>query len=1059
MGLEEALNVEKHIMVSSPAGSGKTQKLAERYVALLSKGVDVENIVAITFTDKAAREMKERILTILRRDYPELYRKILPKVIRMRISTIHSFCASFLRRFTREAGLEPGFEVMDEDEALSLFNEVLTETLLGIARDTSHPLHFQLLEHTVTRGWENLKSDLRKLYKKRPISDKLELGDVKIGLEIKEILSIAKGISFSTRIDRLLDEISNIGDGESLTKPLLDLIDIAKGEKFLTKDINPRRGKTEEGDMKNRLLYGIIRRLAQVESLRILKSVLLPLYREVLKAYETRKRELGKVDFADLEKKTLEILENSELYPNVIQTLFIFERFTHHILVDEFQDTNFIQWRIITKLIEEWRAGYGVKEDIGEKPSLFLVGDEKQSIYGFRGANVEVFQKARREIEEWFGDNFSYLIAEENYRSLDSIVDFVNKVFSSIMIRAEGDPLFKTSYEHFRKAREDEGKGRVELIVFEGGLRDVTRGKEADLIAKRILKMIEEDTVIEEGKPRRVQFKDIAILIWQRTHLSLLEDALRRWKIPFIVVKGTGFYDEPEIQALLSLVYFLADPSDDMSLFFVLRGPLGGLKDEELLPLCIEEKGFLIERVKKLKKYRVVEILEKAMEMRDLVPLSSKVEEILIETHFWSLLTDEQRRANVKKFLNILREMEMDTGVWKEIAGRLRVKSWKKDEAKALVQVENLDAVQILTIHAAKGLQFPVVFVTDLDRRIYERRPDENLFLIESEKIEEVKELYNPGYPISRLLSDDPVMKEVKERKVEEVKRQFYVALTRARDILVLTGGLKNGCPPKDSPMSWIGSALDIDFESKKCSVRVNGFYILDEGDIEEPSGKVGEEVHIPELVGVMVNDFPSPPSKFVDVTKLIDEKKEKKLRERYKRGREFGEAFHRVMYLVSIGELEPYREGILKEMKKILKKMILDRDLLEELVGIAGKHWDILVERGIVERIILGCDAVKRESEFPFYLRKNNILYIGRIDRILEYSDKIEIYDYKTFPVKDDEVDEVCDIYRTQMEFYKEAISKIFSEKDIRTFLVFTESGKIVEVKANHKNLTLPGF
>src|SRR4030043_2326010 len=548
--MENYLDITRSVVISSPAGSGKTEKLARRYISLLLAGSEIEKILAITFTEKAAAEMKDRILTILEKEHPDLFAKIREKMPLMRISTIHAFCLKLLKRFSMELGLDPSLDVTDEFTASLLWSESVYEALM---EEKDKPeLFYEMMKNRGIRGWDILYRILNELHSKRP-------------------------------------------------HPELIL----------------REGHPVEGEEEKRILE---------------------LYSRCLKRYTGKKLEKHLVDYDDLELLAYEALVKN---PDWMNILYSFDEHTDHILVDEFQDTSSLQWKIIDKLTEEWRSGIGAKRESGKTPTVFLVGDEKQSIYLFRGANVSLFQEAKERLSEWLGGEYLFEEIRENYRSLPAITEFVNSLFKRLMQPTLYES-WRTRYASFEATRE--GDGHVELILMDSGeTTKESREQEASALAKRIQSLVNNHEIFEGDQKRPCIYGDMAILLRRRTHLSLLEDALRRYKIPFIVAKGIGCYDEPEVALLRELLSLLIDPADDYSLFCLLRSPLFGIDYRTLFRLIdthsedgrTKGKLPLIEKIQATKNKKVKEtfnLISDWLPRSPYKPLSVLLAESLSET-------------------------------------------------------------------------------------------------------------------------------------------------------------------------------------------------------------------------------------------------------------------------------------------------------------------------------------------------------------------------------------------------------------------------------------------
>ncbi|MEK7267558.1 MAG: UvrD-helicase domain-containing protein, partial [Nitrospirota bacterium] len=696
------LDTQKSVIISSPAGSGKTEKLARRYISLLLDGSEIEKILCITFTEKAAAEMKERIFNILERENPGLFLMIKEKMPLMRISTIHAFCLKLLKRFSIELGVDPSLDVMDEFEASLLWSEAVYECVM---EEKDKPaLFFDMMKDRGIKGWDKVFSILNTLYGKRPVSELL----------LKREYSVENG-----------------------------------------------------------------------EEKRILE-----LYSKCLEQYKNKKLERHLLDFDDLEIMTYEALASHPEWQNI---LYSFDEHTDHILVDEFQDTNSIQWQIIDKLTEEWRSGIGSKRSKGKTPTIFLVGDDKQSIYLFRGANAGVFEEAKNRLSEWLGNEYHFEEAKENFRSLPAIINFTNALFEKLMPPALHE-TWRTRYAHFEATRK--GEGRVELALAEAGDNiKKSRTKEASVLAKRIKSLAGIYEISDGDKKRPCAFGDMAVLLRKRTHLSLFESALRKEHIPFIVVKGIGFYDEPEVALLRELLSFIIDPHDDYSLFCVLRSPLFGIDYETLLNLIAglptrrENNQPLINKLQaELEFSGIFRMLHSWIEKTKNTPLAIILEEALTETEGWKHYREKQRQANIKKFIKLIESYESAGFSGLEIREKL-IKARDGDEPKANINTEGMNAVKIMTIHAAKGLQFPMVFLPSLDEA---DTPRSSSIVIDEE-----------GSRISIAYEEDSAKRKNiagfarrKEKELEEGKRLFYVAVTRARDFLCMLGALNKEKSP-----------------------------------------------------------------------------------------------------------------------------------------------------------------------------------------------------------------------------------------------------------------------
>jgi len=777
-------NIEKNVVVSAPAGSGKTEKLARRYIALLSSGVSPERILAITFTEKAAAEMKERILRILKAEKPELYRKIKEKIFLMRISTIHSFCLSLLKRFAFELDLDPNFEIVDPKDS-GLVDNALSSAFMNIIEGeneeakTAPELRAYLLELTSKYGWSRIKEVVERFFILRPATliggpELLDVSNFK-KTQFAAVAAVKGPPYFVDHYKGLLSETT--------PESIVCTIDSVK-ELLLTSAGTPRKilPKNSGLEISKEEYFTINEKIFNLynEAKRHLHNKELLMFYEIFKfsnkEYLKIKKELNVLDFNDLEYITHKLLTKHAEVDNI---LYAFDEQTDHIFVDEFQDTNFLQWAIINKLTEEWRAGLGSKRDTGVIPTLFIVGDEKQSIFGFRNANVEVFTTVIEEMEKWYGDGFVHEQVSENYRSGTEIADFVNKTFSRIMARTTNAPRWRTQYKSFNPIRNIPGK--VEILEIKKGEKDTE--EEAEKVAKRIKELVGKESVYFRDKSGKeigavIKKGDIAVLLRKRTHLADFEEAFTKEKIDYVVVNGLGFYQEPEIIILRSLLFVLLEPSDDYNLYLLLKSRLFSLSEEKIIKLVSKKGRTLYDKVAKENKLKII---REHSALLGTVPLNLILESFMEKAGGWKIFWEPQRTANIKKFIEIVQDFETKGASLQEIRAYFEARMDKDEEPKANLNTEDTDAVRIMTVHTAKGLEFPVVFFVRMGEEV---RTGRDYLRIRAGR-EQNGILYCPDKEIRE---STPEFAELKMKEEEEEKRIFYVAVTRARDRLILTG-------------------------------------------------------------------------------------------------------------------------------------------------------------------------------------------------------------------------------------------------------------------------------
>ncbi|MDO8281672.1 MAG: UvrD-helicase domain-containing protein [Thermodesulfovibrionia bacterium] len=1036
------LNTDKSVIISSPAGSGKTEKLARRYIALLKSGAGVERILAVTFTEKAAAEMKQRILTILKAEDSRLFDSLLDKMPLMRVSTIHSFCGTLLRRFSFEAGIDANYRVENAIDSRIMWEEIIYELLMEAGTgDGNHELFLHTIGEKGFRGLANLSDTVNYLYEKRPFS-----------------LEATVPVYESTDMPQLINELLSWEGAEEAIDGYRDFFNERETEKmagfedhFLTKEKAPRK-KTPKGldgiaeykewavkmhdFWKERKLQEYTNRALRIREI----------FSSCLKRHEFLKSSRSLLDFSDLEYIAYRMLTEEPEWANI---LYAFDEKTDHILVDEFQDTNNFQWAVIDRLTEEWRSGLGAKRDEGIKPTVFLVGDRKQSIYYFRGANVEIFRRAKEKLSEWLGDEFHYEEVKENYRSAPAIIKFTNALFSKIMSADNASPAWMTEYGEFEARRKNlTGDGSVEIIMLEDRDEGISlqREMEADVMAKRIKGLVGNLRITERktGVQRECTHADIAILLRKRTHLKKYEEALIRHNIPFIAVKGIGFYQEPEVAVLRALVYFLSNPKDDYSLYVLLKSPLFNIDEGSILKLISNQGDSLFGKMNTplnlcLRHLQLaliegktppVVFLQQWLSAIKETPLAELIERVLVETGAWRYYHEPQQRANIKKFIRIMEETESGGRPLIKIRAFLERTIDREDEPKANVNTAGMNAVKILTIHTAKGLEFPVVFLPAIEDQ-FTLRSNESLVYERDGKFffKTIRE--------SAIRNDDNDFRLHLMKEEEEQKRLFYVAVTRAEEALFLVATWKER---GKSFLTYLkdGIGLEKRDDGYKVNEDIPGLSIIDGAAITAPSIKTsaGIKKRHPHA------EFISTPARAEKEWKTVTGDMKRAVRYSGKTTVP-GEIMHEIFEKISKGDLTD--DKIADMAKRLFISGEMNEADAEDGIAEINKTVEILKEKGIWQSII---QPVKDSfTELPFVLESGNSVYRGRIDRIIKDGDVYNIYDYKTFPVADDEMEELVKEHSFQLDIYKKAVKKIFNTDKVRSFIVFTYTGEVREV------------
>ena len=886
-----ALDSQRNIAVTASAGAGKTATLVERYIELLRQHpeIGVRQVLAITFTQKAAAEMRERIARRLAdalddstelvevlpkselaevQDLPaperQRLRQIREDLPAARISTIHAFCAALLREYPIEADLDPAFAVLEGVDAAQLRQQAVRQTLASLARARDSdpdkealrrtlaewPRRYleQVLEHLLekkhlARLWchryaeqspDQILSDWREMQQttSAPACSALladpHFTDMLAELAALEPLTNAKD-SAVKRLDPLRDAMRRLSQTLPLDEALAILPRLAEGLLTNGKPLSVSRfGSKSNWDevalaRVRELVPALGRCLAPHADLLSLElsaaderaaAVLPALSRLFLRAdmrYESSKGNGSMLDMDDLLEKSHQLLAADA---DIRHRLAQHYRFA---LIDEFQDTDPLQWEIIRSLASPDGQMSGDK--------LFIVGDPKQSIYSFRAADVTVFARVRAAIAEAnaahqrdsrpFCDDgeildaspderLGSLVMGENFRTLAQPVAFVNALFPKFMQMVPDEP-FQVGYDPLVGCRPTSvSEGSVELLLLPPDVnRDATEIalREAELVARRLSHLLEGNDlqVADQDGLRPPELGDIALLLRRRRNLPAYEDALRACGIPFQVAGGQGFYQRQEIYDLANILRVLCNPGDSIALMGALRSPYFGLSDNALYALTAPDGSRLAKNLADADQRQclapadqeaatdAIARLEHWRELRDRVPLVELLHTILEDTGAWGFLCygerGDQAVANVHKLLDLAREFR---GPLADFAARLDLLTTEEErEGEAVLDA---DALHILTVHAAKGLEFPIVVVPDLAARF--NFQNSAPALIDAEKgiglrVLDPEQDYKRTSSFTRTLN-----RNASRRQRAEEKRLLYVACTRARDHLLLGGAL-----------------------------------------------------------------------------------------------------------------------------------------------------------------------------------------------------------------------------------------------------------------------------
>jgi ATP-dependent helicase/nuclease subunit A len=808
---EQLVAIERRdgdLLLDASAGSGKTSVLVERFArSVLEDGIDVAAILTITFTEKAAAEMRERIRHRLRELRADDAARATEGAF---ISTIHGFCARVLRAHALAAGLDPAFVVLDAPDAERIADAAFDEALEELARYAPSAIDLIAgygaggLRSAITQVHDELRSRGERQPRLPALPSAPELGPLRDALiqagalVLNELGALdepgAKVLQAIGRLERL-SEVISIGDpwpgdlwGVALPGGNGAALSTDTCVRY-TEALAAFRGVVEH------------RRAARAHEL---LDRLLRLFGD---RYASAKRGLSALDFEDLELDCLELLRSDTALRERYRARF------QRIMVDELQDTNRVQLELIELIADG---------------NLFMVGDAQQSIYGFRHADVELFER----LGEQLAAAGARATLDTNFRSRPEILSVINGVFEAEL----GD-----QFRPLRAGRTDapvaEG-APVELLVADKGAEWTMEGlgapwrlAEARALAERVGRLLADGTAA----------RDVVVLTRATTDLRVYERALEDRGIPTYLIGGRGYWAHPQVIDIAGYLAAVANPRAEEALYTVLASPLVGVSADALVVLAatardrardpwsvMHDPDGAFDDLDPSDRDRLAQFAAWFAAER-LAAARAGIEELIdrvLERTGYDLAVlrmpgGQRRLANVRKLMRLAREHEAAHGpdlrgflelVARRAGGAFRAGSAEARESEAPVEGEALDAVRLMTIHRAKGLEFDVVCVADLGRGPRWRA---DLMRVGSDGRFGMR-LAEPGTGRRESALDYKALGDERyEAESREERRLFYVAMTRARERLILSGAARLEKWPAlegnagGGPIAWIGPAID----------------------------------------------------------------------------------------------------------------------------------------------------------------------------------------------------------------------------------------------------------
>jgi len=1093
---QKALLPSVSVFVSANAGAGKTSLLTNRVVSLLLHGVNPSQILCLTFTNAAAAEMKTRVLKVLGQwvmakddllkdtlkgvlgHTPDdrlvkrartLFAEVLEAPEGIRIQTIHGFCQSLLRRFPIEAGITPQFRIIEPRTEQELLAEAQIQ-LFTRAQTGSGVLRNAIAYLASTAGESRIDLLLKEMIQNKrkflSLFDKVRDVDHAVAM-IWESLAINRNCSVSELIaehfkydDKTIttlraianltlqspaktDQQTGRGLAEWFEKPhLQETLLESYLNVFLTAKYTPRttlftKKTLPDADLITSLLAEqerVEKFYEQLSSLKVAKlsECMLITANQLLVFYGELKRVRAALDYDDLVLGASALLNRKAIAPWI---LFKLDGGIDHILVDEAQDTSPEQWQIIEALTQEFFAGNGRKDT---DRSLFIVGDEKQSIYSFQGADVAALGKMQHYFTARIKDaakEVQTLTLTRSFRSTPEVLTAVDAIFASPAAR---NGLMFSDGELAHIPTRSSHKGLVEVwpVIQADEDSPISHGT---LLARHIAETISgwfTGGMQLESKTRAVEPGDIMILVRNRTSLvDKLVRTLKRKNIPVAGIDRMKLGDNLAVKDLIALAQFLLLPEDDLTLAALLKSPMFNLAEEQLFDLSwqrgrqslwdsmrslAEQEEHFADIVNQLTDWRAKVDFVSPFELYSYVldccgarkkilgrmgqEYDDPIDEFLVQT----LAYEQSHTASMQGFLHWINASESVI---------------KRD----MEQVKN--AVRIMTVHAAKGLQAPIVIL-----------PDTTELPTQKERLlwHHDNNVAMPLLPPSSDKDDDlcrSIRNTQREAMLAEYRRQLYVALTRAEDMLFICGasGKENV-----NPQSWYALISD-GLQPIATTIEMKHGNGLRLGSVPEQSS--GKPANVKTDSNKIPYDFsfihnPPPveqsPTKPLSPSRLQDNAPASSSPLKSAFIFERGKLVHELLQYLPNTEPQT-RDALAQYIAKSYPSMSEDvrNHCIENAISIIGKkEYAFLFQRGsLAEAPVAGNVEIYGKI----------ISVAGQIDRLAIINDTVWVVEYKSNILPPKSAETVPKVYLRQLLLYQKLLAEIYMGKTIRCAILWT--------------------
>lgn len=1099
-----AANPHYSVWVEASAGTGKTKVLSDRVLRLLLNGVNPAKILCLTYTKAAAVEMNTRISERLGKwavisdkelnlelenllgkveddnKFAELaarartlFATMLDVAGGMKIQTIHSFCQEILKRFPLEAGISPYFSVMDDSMAKEALDEVCRRLILNVEQNPDTPQGkaiAYLTSHIKEFKFSNLLQTLA-INRNHLIKVLESCHGINNFLQ-----NLRQSLGFKSEAEIAPDENAFVADipwaevkkiAAALAKSTRTDIKVAENLKSVTAHFDYNLYKSaflgKDGSIKTKLACNDAIKIypeivecmtelalalqkfedykAKAELYKSTKAVML-IADDLATGYQTYKRQNARLDYEDLIVITADMLQKSNVAEWV---LFKLDGGISHVLIDEAQDTSPNQWAIIKAVTDEFFSGSG-QDDV--ERTVFAVGDRKQSIYSFQGADPEEFARMKKHFAGK-SKKFYDIDLSVSFRSVSAVMETVNHMFS-IEEAKSGVVLDNKEVKHlpFRigeagkvelwpleEADEDENDGDIFHLPTERRSRQSASNKLAQKIALKIKQMVEGREILE-SKNRPLQYGDFMVLVQRRN--SFVEDFVKACKSLNVNICGVDklkLLEQIAVQDLISLGRFLLLPEDDLSLAEVLKSPLFGLNDDDLFTLCYNRGSVslwyklknnpsyaaaarvLTDLLNKADYYRPFELFNYVLgplkgREKFTARLGAEAEDAIDEFINLALSFEEEHVPNLQGFIN--RVVEDNATVKREL------------------DQPDIDAVRVMTVHGSKGLQAPVVILPDTSRVVNLKR--------------EAKLLWGKDnmvyYPLSADSYDEECQKihdSETAKALDEYRRLLYVAVTRAEDRLYICGW-KNS---KSDERSWYSLCQKAFADYGEPDGQGNIVYKREQVFAPKNNTAVETTANIPTIKPVWLN-LPAPEETPLSRPYTPSRPEDNDDTPAVSPLKDGGNYFRRGILIHKLLQfLPPCADRAQKEQ---LSEMFLAKSAPDMPPAFRAQIKDevMVLFNDKQFNFIFSGDS---RAEVPVMGVVDGKIISAQLDRLLILPDKVIIVDFKTNRPPANTPEEVPEVYKRQLKTYKQLAEKIYPDKKVETYILWTNTAKLMPI------------